>query len=95
MLLLVKNEKSTRIIQRPYGFKKKKDYFGIGDFPQYQKEFFPMAELNTIKISMYLWAIWKLWISLSCLIWVAPQSMQGMFLKPVTSTGNSIKNMKI
>lgn len=88
-------KKAQELSKDHMDLRKKKDYFGIGDFPQYQKDFFPMAELNTIKISMYLWAIWKLWISLSCLIWVAPQSMQGMFLKPVTSTGNSIKNMKI
>lgn len=93
MLLLVKNiQKKVQESSKAHMDlrKKKEDYFGIGDFPQYQEDFFPVAELNAMKLSMCLWAIW---ISLSCFIWVAPQAMQGMFLN--TTTGNRNKNMKM
>lgn len=56
--------------------------------PTVPKGFSPMVELNTMKISMYLWATWKL-----CFIWVIPQSMQGMFLN--TSTGSSEKAVEV
>lgn len=75
--------KSTGIWQ------KKRGLLWNRGLPTVPKRFSPMVELNTMKVTMYWWATWKLWISLSCLIWVIPQSMQGMFLN--TTTGSSEK----
>lgn len=51
MLFLVERQKELSKVHMD--LTKKEDYFGIGDFPKYQRDFSPMVELNTMKVSMY------------------------------------------